>query len=104
MYKYKEQLPMAWLVYYYRGEIKVKHGTVGLNFYPDNSYSWQTGIPTEYMKINRAGKILVENEDDLPKAKEMLKTYYLNKEASVKQEYERRLKNLAILKGGDADS
>ena len=77
--------PTAWLVYFYRGEIKVRHGnTDGLNFYPLDSRTWLTKCPIRTMEVSSRGKVLVWNKADIPRAKEMVYQHYLNKTDEVK--------------------
>lgn len=75
------KFPIGWLVYYYRGEIKVRKGNVrlGHTFYPEDTDTWQCGIPERSMEVTSKGKVLVWNEEDIPKAKQMIFDHYLNK-------------------------
>lgn len=73
------KLPVCWLVYYHKGEIKVKKGNLGKNFYPQNENIWHTGIPTRSMEVSSKGKVLCWREEDIPKAKQMILEHYLQK-------------------------
>jgi hypothetical protein len=75
---------LAYLVYRYKGQILVKKGYKSSVFYSANNVShYHTGIPDEFMKVNSKGKILVKNEEDIPKAIKMLQEYYANKLTEV---------------------
>ena len=83
--EYKKNLPVRWLVYYYKGEIKVRHGKTDFkNFYPDDSRTWLTKCPIGNMQISSRGKVLVMDENDIPRAKEMVYQHYLKKIDAVK--------------------
>lgn len=77
---------VGWLVYYFKGEIKVKKGNVrlGHTFYPEGERIWHCGIPSKPMVCTSKGKVLVWNEEDIPKAKEMIYQHYLKKVDEVK--------------------
>lgn len=77
-----------YLIYYFRGEIKVKEGYVNtLNdipypetvFYPKNENTWQTGIPSCCGVVSSKGKIVVRNKEDIPKAVRMVQEHYIAK-------------------------
>ena len=72
---------LCYLVYRYKGQIKVKKGYDGRRvFYPASNVSvYQTGIPEEYMKVSSKGKVLVKDENDIPKAIQILKDHYSKK-------------------------
>lgn len=84
--KYKTG-PSAYLVYYHKGEIKVKRGYPTLSgypyaqsiFIPEDGNTWMSKCPAEYNKISSRGKVLVEHEEDIPKAKEMIIKHYQNR-------------------------
>lgn len=80
--KYKVGTP-KWLVYYHKGEIKVKKGYLGRCFYPEDQNTWMTTCPREYMKVTSKGRVLVRNEEDIPKAKEMIRQYYVGKISDI---------------------
>ena len=71
---------ISYLIYYYRGEIKVKAGYMDGVFCPlDNKHTWQTGVPHKPMVVNSKSKIWVKRTEDIPKAKELLKEHILNR-------------------------
>lgn len=78
---------VSWLVYYYRGEIKVSRGYVANNgtFTLADRNSWQTQVPASYMKVSSAGKVLVRNEEDIPRAKMMIYEHYLGKIKDIEE-------------------
>ena len=82
--KYKVGIP-KWLVYYHKGEIKVRKGYLGVknNFYPVDSDTWMTTCPREYMKVTTKGRVLVREEKDIPQAKEMIKQYFIGKISEI---------------------
>lgn len=72
----------AYLVYYHKGEIKVKHGNVrnlGGVFFPDNEYIWHVGIPYAYYVVSSKGKMLVKDASDIPQARKAICKHYANK-------------------------
>lgn len=77
---------ISYLIYYYRGEIKVKEGYMGNNFYPlDKKYPYHTGVPHKPMIVNSKGKIWAKQKDDIPRAKELLKDYITKQYVSTIQ-------------------
>ena len=77
-----------YLIYYFRGEIKVKEGYVSTPndipypetvFYPKNENTWQTGIPSCCGVVSSKGKIVVEHKEDIPKAIQMVQEHYIAK-------------------------
>lgn len=88
--------PISYLIYYYRGEIKVKAGYMDGVFFPlDKKHTWQTGVPDTPMVVNSKSKIWVKRTEDIPKAKELLKEHILNcyKETITKSADMTRLQN-----------
>ena len=69
----------CYLLYYYRGNIKVKHGKWSGVFFPDNENACLTKVPQRFNVVSSRGKIIVRDAEDIPKAKEMLYQHYLNK-------------------------
>ena len=85
-----------YLVYYEKGEIKVRKGwaekgeieiynTYKRNFYPADKDTWLTTCPIAYMEMNSKGRVLVKNEEDIPKAKQMIYEYYISKIKEIEQ-------------------
>lgn len=77
-----------YLIYYFRGEIKVKEGYVNTPndipypetvFYPKNENTWQTGIPSCCGVVSSKGKIVVKHKEDIPKAIQMVQEHYIAK-------------------------
>ena len=91
-----ERLPVAWLVYYYKGEIKVKKGNVriGHTFYPVEENIWHCGIPDKYMEVSSKGKVLVRQKEDIPKAIQMIFEHYLKKIDQVSMATIRAVENI----------
>lgn len=102
-YKRPEWFPVAWLVYYYKGEIKVKKGNVriGHTFYPVGENIWHCGIPDKYMEVSSKGKVLVRHEEDIPIAKRMIYEHYLGKIDEVKTITVRALSNIKKMIEGE---
>lgn len=76
----REHAKPAYLVYRYRGEIRVKRGKAGRVFYPDNNpYTWNTNCPHEFMKVTSYGRILARTEKEVPLAIDILRNYYEDK-------------------------
>ena len=97
--KYDKQMGReCYLVYRYKGEIRVRHGIkgggLGHVFYPDNHPSWMTNIPEEYMKVTSAGRVLVKHEDDILEAVEMLREHYRKKVENVQHTSSTTMKNI----------
>jgi len=85
----------AYLIYRYKGEIRVKKGRAGRVFYPDyNPHIWNTNCPTEFNKVTSAGRILVRTEDEIPEAVEMLRNHYRSKVNSVQHTVDVSIKNI----------
>lgn len=85
----------CYLVYRYKGEIRVRHGIKGRYvFYPDNHPSWMTNIPEEYMKVTSAGRVLVKHENDVLEAVEMLREHYRKKVENVQHTSSTTMKNI----------
>lgn len=103
-YKHPEKkYPVAWLVYYYKGEIKVKKGYVriGHTFYPIGENYWQCGIPERYMEVSSKGKVLVRHKEDIPIAKQMIYEHYLGKIDEVSTVTVRALNNIKKMIEGE---
>lgn len=93
--KDRERGILGYLIYQYKGEIKIKKGKIGRNFYPLSKPStYQTGIPSEIMKVSSTGKVLVTDEKDIPEAVNMLQKYYLLKKQEVKDRTEAANRNI----------
>ena len=78
----------GYLVYRYKDTIKVRKGKPSHVFYykdEKNTWHYQTGIPYKSMVVTSKGKVLVYDENDIPKAIEMLKEYYRNKLSEIKE-------------------
>ena len=88
------RLPVCWLVYYYKGAIKIKKGRMGRNFYPDNEYLWHTGVPRKAMQVSSKGKVLCWNETDVPLAKQMIYEHYVKKVDEVRDRAVAALDNI----------
>lgn len=81
-----------YLVYLYKGEIKVKKGTFyttmagSLSFHPYGSCknTYQTKCPIEYMVVATNNKVRVKDEGDIEKAKEMLREKMKNQKREQK--------------------
>lgn len=80
--------PIRYLVYAWRGQIKVRAGKVLASFYPIDktgrtvSY-WLTKIPRSYMEVNSYGKVLCRSEEEIPQAVEMVRKYHESRKAAV---------------------
>ena len=85
-----------YLMYIYRGHLKIRKGTINEygNFIPeDNPKTYMTEMPFDYYLDNKYrpymphtvcdkymfGKVLFENEEDIPKWKNFFKELYSNK-------------------------
>lgn len=77
--------PIAYLIYQFRGQIKVKEGRVGWNFYPTGSIPshYMTGVPRRYDVVTSKGKILVRNKEDIPEAIAKLQAYYAKRREDI---------------------
>lgn len=78
----------GYLVYRYKDTIKVRKGKPSHVFYykdDKNTWHYQTGIPDKPMVVTSKGRVLVYDENDIPKAIEMLKEYYRNKLQETKE-------------------
>ena len=103
--KIKERLdtvingPIGYLVYQYKGQIKVKKGRVGWNFYPvnENPSHYMTGIPTRYNVVTSKGKILVRNENDIPEAVTKLQEYYAKRRDEIERKGYTANKNIVSI-------
>lgn len=100
--KYKKGNPV-FLIYYYKGEIKVKEGYVETlydlpyavrKFYPKDENKWHTGVPYGFGFVNSKGKILVKHKEDIPKAKQMIREHYTAKIDEVKDRAVASLMNI----------
>ena len=68
-----------YIVYDYKGSIKVCNGHVDEDFLSfevnsDNKYDYRTRIPDDYMKI-RDGKVICRSKDDIPEAITMIEKW-----------------------------
>lgn len=84
----------AYLVYYYHGEIKVKHGNINGVFFPDNERAWHTKIPDKLYKVSSRGKILVLDKEDIPMAKRAIYNHYLKRIDEVSSKAVASLRNI----------
>lgn len=99
-----ERLPTGYLVYYYKGDIKVKRGNVclGGNFYPENEDIWHTHIPIRPMQVSSKGRVVCWRAEDIPKAKRMIYEHYLGKIDEVHTVAIRALSNIKkMIEGAD---
>ena len=71
----------CYLIYRYKGEIRVKKGIKGRYvFYPDsNPYTWMTSCPQEFMYINSCGRVLVRYKSNIRKGVDKVRDYYAEK-------------------------
>ena len=61
-----------YLLYFWHGILKIKHGKMGNNFIPDEgSYPWHTQIPEQPLTVEH-GKIWCEDEFNIPYAASIL--------------------------------
>ena len=92
----------CYLVYYHRGEIKVKHGLYNRVFFPDNEYAWHSKVPHQFNVVSSRGKIIVRNAEDVPRAKEAVYQHYLNKIDDINNKAIASLSNIAkMIEGGE---
>ena len=94
---------ISWLVYAYKGEIKVqrgynKYGT----FILEKQNRWLSKTPIGYMKISSRGKVLVDCEEDIPKAVEMVKQYHIDKINEIENKAVTSLTNIQKMITGGA--
>ena len=86
----------GYLIYRYKGEIRVKKGIKGRYvFYPDNQpYSWMTNCPERFGEVTSAGRILVKHENDILEGVEMLREHYRKKIENVQHTSSTTIKNI----------
>lgn len=80
----------AFLVYYYKGEIKIREGNIKVNriFEPyDNPNRYHTKLDDFPMRL-RYGKVWCRKAEEVPKAVEMVKQARQNYLSEVNRRYE----------------
>ena len=92
------KVPISYLVYYYKGEIKVQrgHDNYGIFVVDDENRSYAK-TPKRHYQVSSCGKIIVDREEDIPKAKEMLIEHYKNKLDSIKRQKDIAISNIEKL-------
>ena len=88
---------ITYMVYTWRGEIKVKEGIMRGNgvFFPPNANSpWMSKCPTEPMKINSRAKVWCIDESQIPRAKEMLIEYARRRIETIEGNYNSAIRNV----------
>lgn len=93
----------GYLVYRYKDTIKVRKGKPAHVFYykdEKNTWHYQTGIPDIPMIVTSKGRVLCYDENDIPKAIEMLKEYYRNKLLEIKKRSITSMANTYSVIGG----
>ena len=95
----KSEVPSrhCYLIYRYKGEIRVKEGWAGITgvFYPKNQpYTWMTQMPTEYNHITSSGRLLVKNENDILEGVEKLRDYYRKRYGNVCDTSNKTIQNI----------
>ena len=91
---------ISWLVYANKGAIKVQqgydnHGT----FILADQNRWLSKTPLTHMQISSRGKVIVDREEDIPMAKDMIKRFYVEKIDSVKNKAVTSLANIGKIGG-----
>lgn len=67
----------SWLVYYNKGELKVHYGWDNYGtFILDAPRCWCSKTPKRHYQVNSYGKVIVDREEDIPMAKQMLIEHY----------------------------
>ena len=67
----------CWLVYYYKGEIKVHTGYDNYGtFVLADKNTWRSKTPKRHYQVNSYGKVIVDRKEDIPMAKQMLIEHY----------------------------
>lgn len=85
----------SYLVYYHKGQIKVKEGySGGMIFYPKDVNTWMSKCPARFMEINSRGKVLVSCKEDIPKARQMIIEHYRNKITEYQDSANRTIRNI----------
>ena len=96
-----------WLVYYNKGEILVSKGYSSDHhtFVLADRNTWLTTAPYEPMTLSKRGRVLVENEEDIPEAKRMIYEHYIGKIDDIKEKATLSLYNIQkmIMKEGDVN-
>ena len=94
---------IAWLVYAYKGKIKVQRGYTHYGaFILEKENRWLSKTPIDYMKISSRGKVLVNCEEDIPKAIEMVKQYHIDKINEIENKAVTSLTNIQKMITGGA--
>lgn len=93
---------ISWLVYAYKGEIKVRRGYNNYGtFVLEKQNRWLSKTPSRYMQISSRGKVLVDREEDIPKAKDMVKQFYIDKINVIESKAVTSLTNIqSVITGG----
>ena len=88
---------ITYIVYTWRGEIKVKEGRMNYNgtFLPPKANSpWMSKCPREPMKINSYGKVWCKDKSQIPIAKEMVREHAIQRIESIENTYTSARRNI----------
>jgi len=93
---------ISWLVYAYKGEIKVQRGYNNYGtFVLETQNRWLSKTPSVYMQISSRGKVLVDREENIPAAENMVKQFYIDKINAIESKAVTSLANIQnIITGG----
>ena len=94
---------ISWLVYAYKGEIKVQRGYNNYGtFVLETQNRWLSKTPSAYMQISSRGKVLVDREENIPAAKSMVKQFHIDKIDAIKNKAVTSLANIqSVITGGE---
>lgn len=74
-----EYIPVTYIVYYSKGEIRVHAGKKCGVFYPFDTNTYMTHNPDIPMQVNSRGKVWCLHPEDIPEAVEMIREAYKDK-------------------------
>ena len=85
----------SYLIYCYRGEIKVQRGYDQYGtFVLDNQNRWMSKTPYAHNIVSSYGKIIVDNEENIPQAAEKIKQHYIDKINDIEHKAVASLNNI----------
>ena len=72
-------IPVSYMVYYHKGDVKVRAGKKCGVFYPFDTNTFMTMIPDYPMEMNSRGKVWCLHQSDIPAAMMMIHDAYKDK-------------------------
>lgn len=93
--------PVSYLVYAWRGEIRVKAGRRipgDKTFHPIEGAAWHTHVPVEELTLRR-GRVWVTNKEDIPCAVKMIQEYYRERITVIHTKYQTAIANAESISG-----